>query len=105
MVWNASWQKFTGWEEGADEIVRMRASRYRRIGKGHRSEWKLLEAVMRVCSSPSSRRCLPLVLLAPNQALNRGKFISPATYLNTLGKCDMNSMISWGSQGLGDAPL
>ena len=27
-------------------------------------------AVLRVCSSPSSRRCLPLVLLLPNQLEN-----------------------------------
>ena len=27
-------------------------------------------AAMRVCSSPSRRRCLPLVLLLPNQAEN-----------------------------------
>ena len=45
----------------------------------HRSDTKLLEAARRVCSSPSSRRCLPALLLAPNHALNRGKLVSPAS--------------------------
>ena len=31
-----------------------------------------------MCISPSSRRCLPALLLAPNQALKRGKLLSPA---------------------------
>ena len=35
-----------------------------------RSAVKCPLAVMRVCSSPSSRRCLPLVLLLPNQLEN-----------------------------------
>lgn len=52
----------------------------------HLSAAKCAEESMRVCISPSRRRCLPALLLVPNQALKRGKFISPG-YIPKHSRC------------------
>ena len=51
--------------------------------RAHLSAAKLLDDSIRVCSSLSRRFCLPWLLLAPNQPLKRGKFISPGYNLHS----------------------